>query len=142
MARVRSVVEIGIALAAAEVFALYAGHGAERVYALANALATVSGVLFGFLLTAIAMLASLPERRLIENMRRTGHYRALMGGTFAACGVHFSALVASLLALFSQGLASVCLLTMAIALETFAILRTAQSGNRFRILFNSLEGAR
>lgn len=140
MASVRSVVEIGTAVAAAEVFALYASHEPARIYDLANALATVSGVLFGFLLTAIAMLASLPERRLVENMRRTGHYRVLMRGAFLACAVHFSALIAALLALFTEGVVATSALTMAIGIETYAILRTAQSGNRFRILFNALEG--
>lgn len=140
MANVRSVVEIGIAVVAAAVFARYASHEPARVYDLSNALATVSGVLFGFLLTAIAMLASLPERRLIENMRRTGHYKVLMRGAFLACAVHFAALITSLLALFTEGGIAAGVLTAAIGIETYAILRTAQSGNRFRILFNAIEG--
>ena len=140
MKSVRSVVEVGVAVAAASVFAICANHEPARVYNLANALATVSGVLFGFLLTAIAMLASLPERRLIENMRRTGHYRVLMRGAFLASGVHFCALVVSLFALFTEGRVAVGALTVAIGIETYAILLTARFGNRFRILFNALEG--
>ncbi len=141
MGRLRSIVELGSSVAIAEAFVLYASHEPERVYDLANALATVSGVLFGFLLTAVAMLASLPERRLIENMRRTGHYRVLMQGAFFACALHFMTLVSALLALFSEGMLSLVLLTVAIAVEVYAVLRTAQAGNRFRILFHALEGA-
>lgn len=140
MARIRYIAEAVVALGGATAFALFATREADRLYDLSNALATVSGVLFGFLLAAVAILASLPDRRLVINIRRTGHYGALMRGAFLACGAHFAALVVSLLALFSEGAVVQWLLCTAIAAEIFAVLRTAQCGNRFRILFDAMDG--
>jgi hypothetical protein len=118
---------------------LFAGYDVARLYNLANTLATVSGVLFGFLLTAIAMMISLPDRRLIANMRLTGHYRVLMKGTLRACGAHFAALAISLLAAFSEGRFLEWAVMLALSVEVFAILRTAQAGRRFWLVLEALE---
>lgn len=137
----RSVVEALVAIACALTFFYAGSYDAARLYSLANALATVSGVLFGFLLTAIAMISSLPERRLVQNMRITGHYRVLVRGTLRACGAHFFAMVVALVAIFSQGEIVALLVSISIALAAFAILRTMQAGRRFWIVLEALEGS-
>lgn len=135
----RYIAEIAIALACGLAFYFFADYDAARLYSLASTLATVGGVLFGFLLTAIAMMVSLPERRLVANMRLTGHYSVLMKGTLRACGVHFSALIVSLVAVFSAGWFLEVAVSLALSVETFAILRTAQAGRRFWLVLEVLE---
>lgn len=137
----RYIAEALFALGCGLAFFLYAGYDDARLYSLANTLATVSGVLFGFLLTAIAMMVSLPERRLVTNMRLTGHYKVLMKGTLRACGVHFSALAISLLAVFSEGWFLEWAVSAALSVEVFAILRTAQAGRRFWLVLEALENS-
>ncbi len=135
----RYVAEIALALACGLAFFVFADYDAARLYSLANTLATVAGVLFGFLLTAIAMMVSLPERRLVANMRLTGHYSVLMKGTLRACGVHFAALIVSLVAVFSAGKFLEVAVSLALAAEALAIMRTAQAGQRFWRVLEVLE---
>lgn len=135
----RYVAEIALALACGLAFYFFANYDDARLYSLANTLATVGGVLFGFLLTAIAMMVSLPERRLVANMRLTGHYSVLMKGTLRACGYHFAALIVSLLAVFSAGWFLEVAVSVALSVEAFAILRTAHAGRRFWLVLEVLE---
>lgn len=135
----RYVAEIAIALVCGLAFFLFADYDPARLLSLANTLATVAGVLFGFLLTAIAMMVSLPERRLVANMRLTGHYSVLMRGTLRACGVHFVALIVSLVAVFSVGVFLEVAVSLALAVEALAIMRTAQAGQRFWRVLEVLE---
>lgn len=136
---VRFVAEAIFALACGLAFLLCANYDPARLYSLANTLATVAGVLFGFLLTAIAMMVSLPERRLVANMRLTGHYGVLMKGTLRACGFHFMALAIALFAIFAEGKLLAYAVAIALAVEVFAMLRTFQSGRRFWIVLEALE---
>lgn len=136
---VRYVAEAAFAIACGLAFLLLASYDDARLYSLANTLATVGGVLFGFLLTAIAILVSLPERRLVANMRLTGHYGVLMKGTLRACGAHFVALAVALMAVFSEGAALAHIVAIALAIEVFAILRTFQAGQRFWVIFEAME---
>lgn len=138
----RYILEISVALACGLTFLLLGTYDEARLYGLANTLATVGGVLFGFLLTAIAILVSLPERRLVANMRLTGHYGVLIKGTLRACGTHFCALTVALLAVFSEGRAIACVVTIALVVEVFAILRTVEAGRRFWVIFEAMERSR
>ena len=135
----RYAVEAGIAALLGLALFFYGDYEAGRLHALADTLATVSGVLFGFLLTAVAMLISLPERRLVANMRRTGHFGVLLKGTLRACGVHFCGLIFALIAVFADGRPLEALVSLALAAEAFAILRTAECGGRFWNVLEALE---
>lgn len=131
-----------LSLGCGAAFYLFAKYDAARLYSLANTLATVSGVLFGFLLTAIAMMVSLPDRKLVANMRLTGHYGVLVRGALQTCGFHFLALSVSLLSIFLEGRALAIVVGIALVCEVFAILRTFQSGRRFWVILEALDAAK
>lgn len=83
-----------VVISAALAFAGWAGDllGApapENVKLAAGALSSVMATLLGFVLAALAILATIANTRLVRNMRRTGHYFVLlqrMYGCIVACG--------------------------------------------------------
>lgn len=64
--------------------------------ALATAVASSSGTILGFLITAIALLASVMDRTLLKNLRATGGYKALISGSFVCAALHLVLLALSL----------------------------------------------
>lgn len=134
--------EVGASLLIAEAFFLYGAKDADRIYDLADVCTSISGILFGFLLTAIAMLTAMPENRLMNNMRKTGHLQELIRELMLGCGLHFATLFLSLSAAISSGIASRILLTLAVAVLAVAIFKTGQSGRKMKIVAAALYNAR
>ncbi len=67
----------------------------------AATLASVAATMLGFLIAALAILASVANMRLLRNMQRTGHYQVLLI-RLLICAVAFGVLLAfSLVALFA-----------------------------------------
>lgn len=136
-----SIYEVGTAAIIAEVFYLYGTKEASRVHDLAEVSTTVSGILFGFLLTAIAMLTAMPENRLMHNMKRTGHLQTLVSETVTGCTLHFVTLSLSLVAAASEGMMSRVFLTVALAALGAAIIRTGSSGRKLKLVSSALYAA-
>lgn len=61
-------------------------------------LAQVSATMLGFLLAALAILASISGQRLVRNMQKTGHYRVLLSRFFMDTVAYGIASLVSLLA--------------------------------------------
>lgn len=142
MAIKRSIFEIGISVAMVEAFFLYGSQDASRIHDLADIVSSVSGILFGFLLTAIAMLTAMPENRLMLNMKRTGHLQSLLQEMIAGCALHFATLSLSLLAAICEGAASRILLTAALATLVGAIIQTGSAGRKLKFVACALYTAK
>ncbi|UXZ43575.1 hypothetical protein [Pseudomonas soli] len=63
---------------------------------LANAIASSSGTILGFLITAIALMASVMDRDLLKNLRSTGGYKVLISGSFICAALFLLLLTLSL----------------------------------------------
>ena len=138
MAMRLSIFEIGAWAIIAETFFLYGANVATRIHDLAGVSSSVSGILFGFLLTATAMLTAMPENRLMQNMKKTGHLRMLISETVTGCALHFSTLSLSLVAAVSEGVASRIFLTTALATLGVAIIRTGSAGRKLKLVASAL----
>lgn len=67
--------------------------------ALFGTLAQVAGTMLGFMLAALAVVASINHTHLVKMMRKTGHYRSLLVTLFSGALVFLVCAVMSLLAL-------------------------------------------
>jgi hypothetical protein len=54
----------------------------------ATAVAGSAGTILGFVITAIALMASVMDRDLLRNLRATGGYKKLISGSFVCAGLH------------------------------------------------------
>lgn len=67
--------------------------------ALFGTLAQVAGTMLGFMLAALAVVASINHTHLVKMMRRTGHYISLLQTLFAGAAVFFACVVLSMVSL-------------------------------------------
>ncbi|MBF0402073.1 MAG: hypothetical protein HQL90_15080 [Magnetococcales bacterium] len=74
--------------------------GDAHYYTVAGILASVSGTVLGFIIAAMAILASVEKTLLIKNLRRVGYYTQLIWEFFNAAVFFFSALILSIVCLF------------------------------------------
>ena len=68
----------------------------SNISTLATAIAGSAGTILGFLITAIALMASVMDRDLLKNLRSTGGYRVLISGSFICAGLFLLLLALSL----------------------------------------------
>lgn len=105
---------------------------------IAGVLAGVSGTLLGFLITAVALLTSVMDRKLVANMRITGHYQRLVKETFYTCIMLLCVLVVSIVSMFLDA----CSMQVAFALLAFfsvlSFIYMVESGRRFSTVFTIL----
>lgn len=67
--------------------------GANDLRAIASTAAQIAATMMGFLLAALAILASIANMRLLRNMQRTGHYQVLLGRMLISAAYFFIGLV-------------------------------------------------
>lgn len=67
---------------------------------IAAVMAGIGGTLFGFLITSLSILTAVLERKLMINLRKTGHYQVLVKELFLASIYFLFVLVVSLICLF------------------------------------------
>lgn len=63
--------------------------GADKTTNFFGVVAQISATMLGFLLAALAILASIAGMRLLRNMQRTGHYSILLSRLFIAYALFF-----------------------------------------------------
>lgn len=109
-----------------------------QLSSVASTLASVSGTVFGFLLTALALLIALPDSTLLENLKITGKYKVLVTGVHEACVSLFVVLLTSVAAVFlDDGLAQV-LVTAAVFFAVWATAASLVAGVRFAKIIEAL----
>jgi len=100
----------------------------ERIQAIASTLATLAGTLFGLILTAASLLLSGMGKRLIANMRITGHFQYLVRALITAAVFWLCSMFACLIVLFVQLDNSRAFLSLAISLSMLSLLSTILVG--------------
>lgn len=98
---------------------------------LANAIASSSGTILGFLITAIALMASVMDRSLLKNLRATGGYRVLISGSFTCAGLFLILLGLSLSLLLPGASRAYWLLLATVFVGVLAAVNLAHSGLGF-----------
>lgn len=68
----------------------------EELRTIAGTAAQISATMMGFLLAALAILASIANMRLLRNMQRTGHYQVLLGRMLVSAAMFFLLLIFSM----------------------------------------------
>lgn len=101
------------------------------IAALANALASSSGTILGFLITAIALMASVMDRSLLKNLRATGGYRVLISGSFTCAALFLVLLGLSLSLLLPGASRAYWLLLATVFIGVLAAVNLAISGLGF-----------
>lgn len=67
---------------------------------LCSLLATLFATLLGFVVTALSILTAVPDKKLIGNLKRSGHYQHLISELFWTATAMFFGLVAAVVFLF------------------------------------------
>lgn len=109
------------------------------VAAIPNFMTTLSSVfatLLGFIITAIALLASLLDKPLLKNMQKTGHYKRLMTDAFYTCLVLLVLVLTCLIGLMLQSKHQEIIAAILIGLVVISMLCLLQTGRR---LFNIIK---
>lgn len=101
------------------------------VNTLATAVASSSGTILGFLITAIALLASVMDRALLKNLRATGGYKALISGSFICAALHLALLALSLSLLLPWANDKAVLLLCTVFVGTLCATYLATTGMGF-----------
>jgi hypothetical protein len=113
------------------------GAKEERLLAAASAAASVGATLLGFMLAALAVLASINHTHLVQMMRRYGHYDDLLATVFAGCVVMLAGTVIGFIVLFGV----VChpwVLWLLIGCHVGALASLVDVGRKFRFTLANL----
>lgn len=115
-----------------------ASLSSESLTALAGTAASVGATLLGFMLAALAVLASINHVHLVQMMRKTGHYRELLATLF---GGSFWMLVCTLLGfgLLLGAPAKDWLLSIFVASHVAALVALLDTGRKFWLVLTHLE---
>lgn len=107
---------------------------APRVAVVAGALAGFAGAMFGTIFAAASLLVSGGDRRLIHNMRMTGHLRHLSIEVLVCSMLWLSVAVLCVLALLFDGNASRMILSAAVAVTVLGLLVVVAVGRKMALV--------
>lgn len=93
-----------------------------RVELIAGTLATVAGTLFGLVLASASLLISAGDKRLIANMRITGHFKVLCRHMFWAAGLWGTVMLVALVAMLWEESTFRALVSVAAGLSVLALI--------------------
>lgn len=112
-----------------------------EISTLAGVLAGASGTILGFLITAIALMASVMDRDLLKNLRATGGYRILISGSFVCAFLFLLLLASSICLLLPWAGEKQLLLLLNIFIGSLAAIQLAGTGLGFyRIIMSISRG--
>lgn len=104
---------------------------AGELSTLAGAVAGCAGTILGFLITAIALMASVMDRDLLKNLRTTGGYSSLIGGSFLCASLYLLLLAFSVCLLLPWGGGTELLLHVTVFVGALASIQLASTGLGF-----------
>ena len=112
-----------------------------EISTLAGVLAGASGTILGFLITAIALMASVMDRDLLKNLRATGGYRILISGSFVCAFLFLLLLASSVCLLLPWAGEKRLLLLLNVFIGSLAAIQLASAGIGFyRIIMSISKG--
>lgn len=112
-------------------------NGGNDARTLLGLLAQISVTMLGFLLAALAILASISGHRLIRNMQKTGHYKVLLNRFFANVVAYGVAASIALIAYVTKTSLSTATL-LAVLSILYASLLLVDLGWRFWLVLTHL----
>ncbi|CAM5787533.1 hypothetical protein OPEN69S_02005 [Ottowia pentelensis] len=110
---------------------------AAAVLAFAGALAAVATTMLGFILAALAVVASVAHTPLMQRMRQTGHYGDLLHTMFYA-GAAFLAIDVGAFALLFGAAAGHGVMLLMLGLHAAALVLLVDTGRKFRLVLVNL----
>lgn len=99
----------------------------------AGTLAAVSVTLLGFLIAALTILTTLLDRRLVVNMRKTGHFQQLTSDIYWTAASYFAATVLAVATTFVVDGYVLSVLALSTGLAVYATGNFVTAGRRFLI---------
>lgn len=112
--------------------------GQNTPYEIAKLISSISGTILGFLLTAVAMLAAVMDRKLVENMRKTGHYRVFIVDCFINCLLLLCAMIFGIVTLFTVNPYLSYVFYIMIFFSVTATFFLITQGHRFLLIFTRI----
>lgn len=107
-------------------------------YEIAKLIASICGTILGFLLTAVAMLTAVMDRKLVENMVKTGHYRVFIVDCFINIFFFLVSIVLGIAILFLINPYLSYVFYIMLFFTISAILLLVEQGRRFLIIFTKI----
>lgn len=127
-----------VAVIAAALFWAEGTQDPGKVGDIAGVLASVCGTLFGFMLAAITILLTMPGKRLIENFKKTGHFKYLMDDAFESCVCLFIVLVLSVFSVVANDGPARITLTVGIFFAVVALMTTLLAGRKMALVIDAI----
>lgn len=112
--------------------------GAGDVRLIAATYSAVAGTMLGFLVAALAILTAVLNRRLMQNMIKTGHYYRLLSELYWASSFFLSTLIISLASLFLNGIYLCGGVSIASGTLSVAVLLLMAAGRKFMLVMEYL----
>lgn len=107
------------------------------VLGFAGSVASIAATMLGFMLAALAVLASIHQTTLVERLKRTGHYDDLLHTVFFGCAV-FALIALGGFALLLGAPAARWLMLALLGLHAAAGVSLFDIGRKFRLLLVNL----
>lgn len=128
-------VVVGVAAWQWQIFPTFSN--AEAAVAFGGTVASISSTMLGFVLAALAILASISETHLVRMMRESGHYMDLLKTMLMAMAVFLVCAVIGIALLFTVP-ASPPLLAAAVGVHASALVSMVDMGRKLWMVLRSL----
>ena len=129
LAKLPELLKISIAIVITWMFHRYNfSFQPSDISTLAGVIAGSSGTILGFLITAIALMASVMDRDLLRNLRSTGGYRSLISSSFLCACLFLILLASSVCLLLPWGNNKQFLLLLNVFIGSLAAIQLASTG--------------
>jgi len=103
----------------------------------AGTLAQIACTMLGFLLAALAVLASINHTHLVKMMKQTGHYRDLLLTLFTGCVAFFACLLMSMAILFGLRLGA-DYMALLLGANVAALVAVIDAGRKLWMVLSNL----
>lgn len=110
---------------------------AAAVLGFAGSVASIAATMLGFMLAALAVIASISNTSLVERMKKTGHYDDLLQTIFVGC-MFFLAIALCGFALLFGAPPERWLLAVLMGLHAAALVSLVDIGRKFRLVLVNL----
>lgn len=112
------------------------GDASERL-ALAGSIASIGATMLGFMLAALAVLASINDTHLVKMMKKTGHYDDLLSTLFTGCVLFLLCALAGYLVMFGL-IPNPIFMSWTIGLHAGALISILEIGWKFNLVLRNL----
>lgn len=112
---------------------------AERL-TFAGSIASIGATMLGFMLAALAVLASINDTHLVKMMKRTGHYDNLLSTLLTGCLLFLFCAVGGYVVMFGY-IPNAIFLSVTMGLHTAALVSLVEIGWKFNLVLRNLRTA-